>query len=293
MDPRLPGVAAGVASGLLFGLSDALIRAATRGIPPRGLQLLSLLAGAPVLLAVALLHGGEPPAGEALQAYAAAGVLNFAVGRLLFYIAVAGLGAATASVVTSPTILVASLLASLLLGEPLTPRLLSALLLSIAGAVLASARPSGEPRQGLPRGAALAAGAGSVLAFSASAVLVRLAGLRGGDPLWGSAVSYLAALPVALPLGLPPLARGLRSSSRGEVLAGLAGVVVVALAQLSRYAALTLLPVAAASVLISLFPVHTLLFTRLLARETGERATRRHAAGAILAVAGALLGASA
>ena len=289
MEWNTTGLAAAFASGALFGLSDVLVRAGMRGVPPRAVQLLSILAGLPILLAAATLAGGPPPGGTVLAIYAAAGIVNFVVGRLLFYLAVTGLGAATASVITSPTILVASILAWLALGEPLTPRLLAGLLLAMTGAAVASLKPSGASLQGVGRRLGLVSGALGVLAFAVSAVLVRMAGLRGGDPLWGITVSYAAALPFVLLLGGRQLAQALGGAPARMILYSLLGVATVALAQLSRYVALTLLPVAVASVLISLFPLHTVAFARLLGGEALERVRAQHAFGALMSFTGVAL----
>lgn len=277
------GLGSAFASGLLFGASDVYVRLASTGLSPRKNLLISLLVGSPLLWAAALALGGEPPVPEALLAYAAAGLLNFGVGRLLFYLAIAYSGVATASVLTTPTIVVASLLAWALLGEPLTPRLALGLLLVVGGVYLARARPSGEPLHGGSHLRGVVAGLASTLAFAGSSVLVRYAGgSLGGSPLYGAAISYTTAIPLALLLALRDGGGWSPRHARAMVL----GAALVALAQLSRYVALSILPVAVASVLIALFPVHTVVFARLMARELRERVGSVHALGALLGFAG-------
>lgn len=277
------GLASAFMSGLLFGVSDVYVRLASTGLSPRKNLLISLLVGSPLLWAAALAFGGEPPSSEASLVYVAAGILNFGVGRLLFYLAIAYSGVATASVLTSPTIIVASLLAWALLGEPLTPRLAIALVLVVGGVYLARAKPSGEPLHGGTHLVGVLAGLSSTLAFAGSSVLVRYAGgSLGGSPMYGVAISYTSAIPLALPLAL----RDGGGWSLRHVRAMALGAALVALAQLSRYVALSLLPVAVASVLIALFPVHTVVFARLMAREIRERVEGVHALGALLSFAG-------
>ena len=64
---------------------------------------------------------------------------------------------------------------------------------------------------------------------------------------------------------------------------------VVSLAQLTRYKAFSQCRVAEVSVLISLFPIHTLLFSSLLSGELRENPEVRHVFAVLLAVTGVLL----
>jgi len=104
------GYLAAFGAGLLFGLSDSLVRAASRRLSPYVNLLISLLVGTPILWLAVPAIGSTYMGLSALTAYIIAELLNFVAGRLLFYIAVANLGAATATVATSPvTALSASL----------------------------------------------------------------------------------------------------------------------------------------------------------------------------------------
>jgi len=281
------GYAAAFAAGYLFAVSDVLVRRGARSLRPLQLLSVSLLVGTPLLAAAAVATGAPLPGSRALALYAAAGLLNFVVGRFLFYVAVAGAGATTASILTSPTILLAALLAWLVLGEPLDARLVAGLAMVFAGVVLASVEPSGSPLQGVGSRLAIAAGAASTLVFASTSVLVRAASVEGGSPLWGVTVSYATALPVvfaaalargglgyAVPLGSPGLG------------AAVAAAAAVAGAQMARYVSLHLLPVAYAVVLISLFPVHTAVLSALFGGEAGERVGLRHVAAALMGFGG-------
>jgi len=276
------------AAGFLFAVSDVLVRRASRGLSPRANTLVSLLVGTPLLALLALLLGESIPRGEALLLYAAVGVLNFVVGRILFYTAVAGLGAASSAVIVSPVLLIAGFMAWLLLGEPLTPRLLAAALLVTLAIYLAVSRPSGRPLGGVSRRAAVAAGIAAPVVFAASSVMVRAAGLSSDSPVAGALVSYLAAFPFVAVLArreIPGLAAAARG---GDALLYAAGAgAAVTLAQASRYVSLDRLPVAEAVMLISLFPIHTVVLAALLGE---ERVRRRHVAAAVLAFAGVALG---
>jgi len=258
------------------------VRIASQGLRPGQNLLVSLLIGTPILWLAALLLG-EPPGARAALVYAAAGLLNFGLGRLLFYTSITYAGVATASVLTTPTIIIASMLAWPLLGEPLTPGTLLGLLLVVAGVYLAGEKPSGEPHHGGSRAVGAAAGLASTFVFALSAVLVRYARVaEGGDPLYGAAISYASAIPLGL-----LLAHRDKGEWSGEHLRYMSvGASLVAIAQLSRYVALSLLPVAVASVLIALFPIHTIMFASLLSEKAREKVRAIHLASAGLSFAG-------
>lgn len=278
-----------LATGFLFAVGDVLVRRASKGLSPRANTLVSLLVGTPLLAALAVALGEGLPQGRALALYAAVGVLNFVVGRILFYTAVAGLGAASSAVIVSPVLLIASFMAWLLLGEPLTARLLAGAILVTLAIYLAVSRPSGKPLGGVSRRAAVAAGIAAPLVFAASSVLVRAAGLASDSPVAGALVSYLAALPLVALLSGREVGALLEAAGRGRAyLAYAVGAgAAVTLAQASRYVSLDQLPVAEAVMLISLFPIHTVALAALAGE---ERVRPRHAAAALLAFTGVALG---
>jgi drug/metabolite transporter (DMT)-like permease len=96
------GFAAAFMAGLLFGSSDALVRAASTGLNPRQNLFISLIIGTLLLWLLGLLRGGPFPSLNAIILFAVAGLLNFTLGRLLFY-SVAYSGATTASIAPSST----------------------------------------------------------------------------------------------------------------------------------------------------------------------------------------------
>lgn len=280
--------AAAFTAGFLFGLSDVMVRLAVEGLNARQMLFVSLAVGSPLLWALGLAVGEDVPSSRPLLLYAAAGLLNFAVGRLLFYVAVAGLGAGSASVVTSPTVVLSGVLAWLLLGEQLTGADAAGLAMVSLAVYTASRRPSGRPLHGIPRSLAVAAGLAASLAFASSSVLVRAAGAESGSAILGIAISYTAALPIAAAMaagrgGLPSPSM-LVGTGWGR--AALTAALVVALAQACRYEALALARVVEAVVLISLFPIHTVALAALLLKGRGEDVRPRHAVAAVLAVAG-------
>ena len=270
------------AAGWLFAVSDVLVRGASRGLSPRDNLLLSLIYGTPLLALLSLALGESTMSLEGIAVYSAIGALHFYLGRLLFYTAVASLGSASAAIIVSPSPIIASILAVVLIGEPLTLWQFLGLTLVAIGVYIAAAEPTGKPLGGSKAAGAIA-GVGSTLIFSFTMVAVRWASGEYGSPLLGATASYTAALAiVSLTHRLNPT-REAWSRVKYAALAGIA----VALAQASRYTALSLIPVAEAAALISLFPVNTVIAASL-APWTEERIRGKHVLAAALAVAGAI-----
>ena len=276
-------------AGLFFGLSDTLVRAASIKLKPFQNLLTSLLVGTPILWSASLLVWSGMPPVDALLSFILAGILNFVIGRYLFYLSISYAGAATASIVTSPTVVFASIFAWFLLGEALTTMQVLGVFLVMLAVYLVYNKPSGKPLHGGKSSIGVIAGITSALVFSFTSLLVRFgAGYSGGNPILGAAISYT----IALFLLSPFLAKNALSevTSHGKVFYYMVmAAVIVALAQLFRYTAFSVCNVARVSVLITLFPIHTLIFSMLLSAELKEKPGVRHIASVIIAIIGVIL----
>ncbi len=250
--------------------------------------LVSLIVGTPLLWLAGFAAGEGIPASRALLLYAAAGVLNFVVGRLLFYIAVAALGASSASIVTSPAIVFSGLLAWAFLGEALTKWDLLGLGLVALSIYIASGKPSGDPLHGLSKVTGLTAGLAASVTFATTAVIIRAAGVESGSPILGAAISYTVAIPAAVVMAAraPGSLRVVYNAPRWIKAVAAIAAAVAALAQLSRYSALSLAPVAEVVVFISLFPLHTTVLAHVIPRGRGERVRPVHLLAVLVAIAG-------
>ena len=288
LENQLIGYASALLAGLFFGLSDALVRAASVKIKPFQNLLISLILGLPFLWIFAIIKGLTSMSFATVLYFVIAGLLNFVIGRLLFYISIANVGATAASILTSPTVIVSSLLAWILLGEDLTFIQITGIILVVVSVLIVSLKPSGESLHGGKTSVGIAAGLASTIVFAVTAILVRQAtNYMGGDPLVGVAISYTSALPIVVLMndGIP----NLRSLPKKHFYFMSTAALVVASAQLSRYLAFNYIKVAEASVMMSLFPFFTLLFTLLLEHEVKETAKPIHLFAASLAVTGVIL----
>ncbi|MCE4606386.1 MAG: DMT family transporter [Desulfurococcales archaeon] len=289
MDCSELGYTTAFLAGLFFGLSDTLVRAASIKLKPSQNLLTSLLVGTPILWAASLLVWRGMPQVDALLSFILAGILNFVIGRYLFYLSISYAGATTASIVTSPTVVFASLFAWILLGEALTALQVLGVFLVMLAVYLVYNEPSGRPLHGGKSSIGIVAGVTSALVFSFTSLLVRFgAGYSGGNPIIGAAISYTTALLILSPF----LAKNALSevTSHGRVFHYMVmAAVIVALAQLLRYTAFSVCSVARASVLIMLSPIHTLVFSGLLSSELREKPGVRHVASVIVAILGVML----
>ncbi|MCE4615194.1 MAG: DMT family transporter [Desulfurococcales archaeon] len=276
-------------AGLFFGLSDTLVRAASVKLKPFQNLLTSLLVGTPILWAASLFSWNDLPSFNAIFSFILAGILNFIVGRYLFYLSISYAGATTASIVTSPTVVFASLFAWILLGETLTKLQISGVFLVMIAVYLVYNEPSGKPFHGGRSSIGILAGLASALVFSLTSLLVRFgAGYSSGNPVLGAAISYSVALILLTPFLTKNTLREV--SSHGRIFHYMiAAAIIVAIAQLFRYTAFSVCNVARVSVLITLFPIYTLLFSMLLSSELREKPGLSHIASVIIAVIGVIL----
>jgi len=288
LDAETLGYIFALFTGSFFGLSDVFVRAAAVKLKPLQNVFVSLLVGTPMLWIFALAHGPPYLNLDAAILYVAAGLLNFVLGRLLFYTAITYVGATTASIVTSPTVVVSSFFAWFFLGESLTPIQLVGVFLVALAVYMVSFKPSGEALHGGKTSIGVAAGLTATVVFAVTSILVRsAAGYMHGDPIYGVSISYTSALPVVLVLNRNDI--NPRSMPHRYLRYMVAAAVTVTLAQLSRYVAFQLTTVAEASVIILLFPFFTLLFTLPLKEETKEKPKPIHLLATLLAITGIIL----
>ena len=105
------GLGLAFSAGLFFGLSDTFVRAASVKLRPSQSLMVSLIVGTPILWLAVASNGELLIDRYATLSFIAAGVLNFIVGRYLFYLTITYSGATTASITTSPVVVFSSIFA--------------------------------------------------------------------------------------------------------------------------------------------------------------------------------------
>jgi len=288
-----------ILSGAFFGLTAIFTRRGMlKAADPTSPVAMSVFLATP-LFGIILIGNGQ--IGEigvfpklSLLWLAAAGILHFIIGRSLYYAGIRTIGANMANVFVSSNPLYAVLAGILFFGEPVTPQMVSGSALIIAGVLLLAWGP-GESigRRQLPSRVFLkgmfSAMAGG-LVYGLTPILIKLGLGRGGSPVIGTFISYMAAS--AAMVGVFSARRGrrrnfFRMGRRAFVWFVLGGLFVGA-AQVCRYVALSVSPMSIVAPLIGVSPLFVIGFSFLISRDL-ETFTARVILGAVLVVAGTVI----
>lgn len=232
-----------------------------------------------------------------LQGYVflvAAGIVHYGLGRPLNYKCTQLLGSNVRGVLSKLAPLVASALGIILFHEPVTWKLLSGIALIVAGllvigwgrAMSKDSLPGGKP--GLPL-AGIFYGLASGVFWGISPILIKKGLEGGGDPTAAALISYAGATAAMLPF---LLARGMREELTGmgrkAFLWFLVTTVLVALAHLFRFIALSKAPVSVVAPLFSIDPVIVIVLSFIFNRRL-EIFSWQVIAGALTTAVGAVL----
>jgi drug/metabolite transporter (DMT)-like permease len=297
-------------SALSFSLQNIMARRGVAQAPASAGAFITILLGVPIFVIGALVTGQLFKLDMlSLQDYAllaGAGVIHFVVGRSFNYRAVAAIGAARAGPVQALTTPYSILIAVIFLGESVTLVMWLGILFIILGPAIMVERRVRQPvAAGTPTGGSteekdtqfelrqfqgyVAAGM-SAMAYGTSPVLIRAA-LEGhsGLSVLGGLVSYAAAAALMIgSLALPGRGDLIRSMRPSTVRLFLGAGFFVAMAQMFRFVALSLAPVAVATSLTRSGSIFTLGLSWLVNRHL-ELITPRVVVGVLVSVLGALI----
>ncbi len=269
-------------SAAAFALNNA---AARRGVLSGSVlqaMAISVPFGVPFFFAGLLLFGSLDDlatfSGRDIAWLAAAGVLHFVFGRYANYRGAKAIGAVMMGPIQDLNILVSLVLAVIFLGEKITPLMAIGIALVVFGPALVfegKAKRAAKPKTASDFKPAYAEGflfaALSGLAYGASPILVRI-GLEGSPDISrgvaAGLISYIAATLVVggvllMPGGLAHVRAMRRQEALWFTLAGL----FVGIAQMTRYMALAVAPVAVVAPIMRLSSIFRLYFSWLLNRQ--------------------------
>ena len=305
------GVIFALVSSFSFSMNSVLARRGLARAAASAGAFVTVMIGVPMFLVAALVTGQLFDAGEVpLTGYAqlsAAGIVHFGLGRYCNYRAISAIGATRTGPVQALTIPYAVLIAFLFLGETINPAMAAGIALVLVGPVMMVERPSVRAVQGAPIRAAHAVSdtpptfelrqaegylfAGfSVGFYGTSPILIRAA-LAGNTDLavFGGLVAYTAAAGALLATLVVPARRELIGAMRfGTVRLFLGAGFFVFAAQMFRFIALSLAPVAVITPLMRTGAVFTLGLSWAINRHL-EKITWRVVAGILVSVAGAVV----
>jgi len=297
----MAGALVALLSAFAFSMNGVLVRRGVVGASPAQGAFISVLLGVPLFALAALVAGQLSRLGDfELRAYgllALAGVIHFVLGRFFNYQAIAAIGAARTAPLQTLQIPYTVLVALVVLGEGVNFWMWVGIALVMVGPAIMVERP----RAALPavdaQGAiALRQREGylfavlSSVAYGTSPILIRAA-LSGeaGLAVVGGFVSYTAAAGLLLAGLVLPSQRSLIGAFRPAAVRAFFGAgVAIFFAQMLRFIALSLAPVAVVATLQRASIIFTLMLSWLMNRDL-ELLTRRLVAGVVVSVLGAVL----
>ena len=308
------GVALAVLSSLSFSLNGVMSRRGLAVASASAGAFVTVIIGVPMFLFAALVTGQLFRAGDVsglgFLLLSTAGILHFGLGRYLNYRAMAAIGATRTGPIQSFTAPYAVLVAYLLLDEGVTFLMGVGIVLVLVGPAVMVERTGAPARQPVPpRGASDTAPASntppafqlrqaegylfaalSVGAYGTSPIMIRAA-LEGATDLsvLGGAIAYTAAAIALIVTLLAPGRRGLITAMRPSTVRLFLGAgFFVFLAQMFRFIALSMAPVAVVTPLMRLSGVFTLVLSWMFNRHL-EKITLRVVLGIAVSLVGSVM----
>lgn len=299
--PEVAGVLFAVGTSVAFGVGSPIARLGLVGTPVVTGTVISMLAGAALLLAVAAPRypselGAIGPSGWALVAFTAA--LNYPIGRLMLFNAMRRIGVARGNTIVSANPVVASVLAILWLGESLGLQTAAGMGACVGGAALVAWTAGRGPSADASALAAdpriaetttgVASAAGAMVAYGTVGVFIKKIVSDVTEPLIAASLVFSTGAGMLTLMALPRLRRELRQISfrRGWQLA--VGGSGMSLGILLFYNALSRAPITSIAPVVALAPLFAILVSQVIARRF-EVVDGRIWAGAIAVVSGVAL----
>lgn len=286
----MSGVVAALIAGVGFGIFQAVNRRANQAIDAYrgtfGLLLVAVLVLAVTTLATQDLEPVTSAPVRSFAAFAAAGIIHFFFGWTFLGLSQQRIGASRTGVAIAATPLIGSLLAALVLDEPLSALTLVGVSAVVLGVALIATRSPGQAtwKAGVPWLAL-----GSALSWGSSPLFIRW-GLDGLPiPLFGVTVGLTAATALyaaVLALRLPAVGGSSPRSAMPWI--GL-GALIVGIAITSQWIAFDLIEISVAITLMQISTPVVVLVAPLVVGTEMERITLRLIAGMVAVVGGSVL----
>ena len=301
MTPEIAGVLFAVGTSVAFGIGSPIARLGLVGTPVVTGTVISMVAGAALLLAVAAPRypselGAIAPSGWGLIAFTAA--LNYPVGRLLLFNAMRRIGVARGNTIVSANPVVASALAILWLGESLGLQTAAGMAACVGGAALvawtagrgpaADASALADDPRLAETSTGVAAAAGAMLAYGTVGVFIKKIVSDVTEPLIAASLVFSTGAGMLTLMALPRLRRELRQIPfrRGwQLVVGGSGM---SLGILLFYNAVSRAPITSIAPVVALAPIVAILASQVIARRF-EMVNGRIWAGAVAVVCGVAL----
>ena len=301
------GIILALLSSASFSMNSVMSRRGVAAASASAGAFITVLMGVPMFLIAALVTGQLFNACDVeLNAYvllSMAGILHFGVGRYFNYRSIGAIGATRAAPAQGLATPYAILIAFIFLGESINLPMAIGIVLVLAGPMIMVERkkqPAKQPAGGSGTGASTQfelrqvdgylSSMAAVLAYGTSPILIRGALQDTTDlSIYGGLVAYVAASLALIATLAHPKRRGLVADLRLPAIKLFIGSGFFSfLAQLLRFAALAVAPVAVVNPLMRTASIFTLIFSMTFNRHL-EVINRKVVAGILLSVAGVLL----
>ncbi|MEM7114637.1 MAG: DMT family transporter [Chloroflexota bacterium] len=290
------GILLSIASGIGFGLFQALNRRAGRNSNPYQATFVLLLASSVVLTLVSLLFEDvrllQGIAPLAIVYFTLAACIHFVVGWTLFSISQQKVGAARTGILLGTVPLWAIVIGVVLFAELLSVAILSGILLMIVGAYVVSTDPAKASGAQIETGLkASLYGLGTAVCFAGSSIFIRYGLELLASPLLGVTIGMLVATVIYAVMFRARMATSneritLASPDvRLQIVAG----VLVAVATWWRWIAIDLTPIAIVISLSRLSIPTVLILSPLIIGQKYEQVNRRIWLGAAVIIVGAMI----
>ena len=304
------GVVLAILSSLSFSMNSVMARRGVAAASPSAGAFITVLLGVPMFLIAALVTGQLFNAGRFdLNAYvllSLAGILHFGVGRYFNYRAIGAIGATRTSPMQGLATPYAILIAFVFLGESINLPMAIGIVLVLAGPTIMVERKKQPAKQpAAPQGGSGTAAPpafqlrqvdgylssmAAVLGYGTSPILIRAALQDTTDlAIYGGFIAYVAASLALIATLAHPKRRGLIADLRLPAIKLFIGSGFFSfLAQLLRFAALAIAPVAVVNPLMRTGSIFTLVLSMTINRHL-EVINRKVVAGIFISVGGVLL----
>ncbi len=303
------GVALALLSTLSFSINGIMSRRGLAVASASAGAFVTVLMGVPLFFVAAVVTGqlfnaGDVP-GSGYLYLSLAGIIHFGAGRYCNYRAIAAIGVTRVGPIQTITIPYAILIAFLFLDEGINVTMGLAIGLILIGPAVQveRRRAPAKQEQAAPRGASDTAPAFelrqaegyfyallSVVAYGTSPILIRAALADVSNvSIYGGLIAYVAASAVLVATLVLPSRRGLIGAMRPSTVRLFLGAgIFVFLAQMFRFMALSLVPVAVVTPLQRSGGVFTLVLSWAINRHL-EKITWRVVLGLAISMVGAVI----
>lgn len=296
----------GLGSAAAFSASNVISRRGLLHASPSFIANVSICSGPIFFLIVTLLTGDLfKLAGYSWKVYtffALSGIIHFALGRTYSFKSTQLLGSTRSNTITGLNVIVTVILAGVILGEAITPRVVLGILLSLAGPILITvkgwaaktgaqvkASPQGQSVQRRTLYVGMLYGLGGGIFWGVSPLFAKLGIENGGAPLAGTLIAYAAASLVVGPWVLnAETRRGITGPDKKALQLALMSGLSSNTAQMLRYLALGYGSLIVVSMMGRTTPIWTLLLAFAFNRKY-ESFSRWVLLGNVLLLAGTVI----